>query len=140
MAITITDAGKNYRLDALLNSAEVGQVPAGHLGSTPQLRIYSGAPTGANAAAPAGLLATLTLPTTAFAAAASGAKAKTGTWSGTASAAGTAASFRLVKSDGTTTVLEGTVGQGAGDLSLDNTSIAGSQTITINTFSVTDGN
>jgi hypothetical protein len=36
--------------------------------------------------------------------------------------------------------MQGSVGQGTGDLSLDNTTISNGQTITINTFTLTDGN
>jgi hypothetical protein len=83
----------------------------------------------------------LNLPSDAFAAAASGAKAKSGTWNDTsADAAGTAAHFRLYKTDGSTCVLQGSVGQGSGDLSLDNTVLAVGQTVTITAFTLTDGN
>jgi hypothetical protein len=75
-----------------------------------------------------------------MAAAASGAKAKSGTWSATASATGTAAHFRLYDSGGSTCKIQGTVGAGSGDLSLDNTSITSGQTVTISTFTLTDGN
>ena len=63
-----------------------------------------------------------------------------GTWSGSGSAAGTAASFRIKQS--TTWHLQGTItatGDG-GDMTLDNTSIASGQTINITTFTITDGN
>jgi hypothetical protein len=78
-----------------------------------------------------------------MAAAASGAKAKTGTWQETsADAAGTAAHFRLYASDGTTAHLQGSVTAtgGGGDLTLDNTSIALAQVVTITGFTLTDGN
>ena len=42
--------------------------------------------------------------------------------------------------DNTTCIMQGSIGMGSGDLSLDNTSIANGQTITINTFSLTDAN
>mgnify|MGYP000494027997 CR=1 FL=1 len=78
-----------------------------------------------------------------MAAASSGSKAKTGTWEDTsADATGTAAHFRLYASDGTTCHAQGTVTAtgGGGDLTLDNTSIASGQSITINTFSITAAN
>lgn len=76
-----------------------------------------------------------------MAAAASGSKAKLGTWQDTvADATGTAAHFRIYKSDGTTCQIQGTVGQGTGDLSLDNTSIVAGQSVTITAFTLTDGN
>src|SRR5574341_1391997 len=78
-------------------------------------------------------------------AAASGSKAKSGTWQDTsADATGTAAHFRVFNSqvtkDGTTCFMQGSVGQGSGDLSLDNTAIGAGQQVTINTFTLTSGN
>ena len=73
-------------------------------------------------------------------AASSGAVAKAGTWQdASADATGTAAHFRLYKTDGTTCIMQGTVGQGSGDLSLDNTSIVAGQQVTVNTFTLTAG-
>jgi hypothetical protein len=70
--------------------------------------------------------------------------AKTGTWSAAASAGATAGHFRLYNSvatmDGTTCFMQGSVGQGSGDLSLDNNVIANGQTVTINTFTINDNN
>jgi hypothetical protein len=75
-----------------------------------------------------------------MAAAAAGSKALAGTWSGTASGTGTAASFRLKDNAGTTCHAQGTVGLGSGDLSLDNTSIVAGQSISIATFTLTAAN
>jgi hypothetical protein len=82
-----------------------------------------------------------------MAAAASGSKAKSNTWEDTsADATGTAAHFRVYNSqvtkDGTTCFLQGTVTAtgGGGDMTLDNVSIASGQTVTITTFTLTDGN
>jgi hypothetical protein len=36
--------------------------------------------------------------------------------------------------------MQGTVGQGSGDLSLDNTVVADGQTITVTAFTITDAN
>ena len=57
-----------------------------------------------------------------------------------ANASGTAAHFRLHDSGGTVCHMQGSVGLGAGDLSLDNNVIVAGQPITINTFTLTDGN
>jgi len=59
-----------------------------------------------------------------------------------ADAAGTAAHFRLYASDGTTCHLQGTVTAtgGGGDLTLDNTSIASAQVVTITSFGWTEPN
>jgi hypothetical protein len=67
-------------------------------------------------------------------------KAKSGSWSASASGAGVAASFRVYDTPGTTCHMQGAVGQGSGDLSLDNTNIASGQTVTVNTFQLTAGN
>ena len=111
------------------------------VGTTAVLKLFSGS-VAANCAAanPTGLLATLTLPSDWCTASSSGVTSKNGTWSGTGSGAGTAASYRLYASDGTTCHEQGTVGQGSGDLSLDNTVIAVSQAITITQWDRTAGN
>jgi hypothetical protein len=66
-----------------------------------------------------------------------------GEWVDTAAdATGTAGHFRIYASDGTTCHLQGTItmtGEG-GDMTLDNTSIAVGQSITITSFTLTDGN
>lgn len=83
------------------------------------------------------VLATITLPADAFAAAASGSAAKLGTWSATASATGTATWFRLSNSGGTE-FIDGdiTATSGGGDLELDSTSITSGQTVTVSSFSI----
>lgn len=111
------------------------------------LQIRSGAAPGPNAAVTGTLLASITLPADAFAAASTGACAKAGTWQdASADAAGTAAHFRIAQSGdaggatGTTDErIEGTVTAtgGGGDLELDNVVIAAAQTVTITSFTVT---
>ena len=116
------------------------------IGATAVLKIYdltAGAPANCAASITGTVLATMTLPSDWMAAAASGAKAKSGTWQdASADAAGTADFFRLFASDGTTCHLQGTVtatGSG-GDLTLDNTSIASAQVVTITSFGWTEPN
>jgi hypothetical protein len=78
-----------------------------------------------------------------MAAAASGSKAKSGTWEDlTADATGTAAHFRVYDSGGTVCGIQGTVTAtgGGGDMTLDNTSIASGQQVTVTTFTLTDAN
>ena len=107
------------------------------IGATAVLKIFSGAePANCAAADPTGLLATLTLPSDWMNAASAGAKTKLGTWSATASGTGTAASWRLYASDGTTCGIQGNMT----DMTLDNTSIASGQVVTVNTFTITAGN
>jgi len=131
MAIQLAVSTRNARLDAIETD----------IGTDPVLKIRTGAQPADCAAADSGtVLATLTLPTDWMAAAASGSKAKSGTWQdASADASGTAAHFRIYTSGGTCK-LQGSVGQGSGDLSLDNTNIASGQSITITAFTLTDGN
>lgn len=129
MAIQLSVGARNGLLDAIETEG----------GTSAILRIRTGAPPADCAAADTGtVLATLNLPADYMAAAAAGAKAKSGTWQDTsADAAGTAAHFRIYKSDGVTCFLQGTVGQGSGDLSLDNNVLAVGQTVTITAFTLT---
>lgn len=133
MTVQASVAVRNAMLDAIETA----------IGTAPQLRFYTGSmPANAAAAATGTLLATLTLPSDWLANAASGAKAKSGTWSGTGAAAGTAGYFRIYDSTGTTCHFQGTVTLtgGGGDMTLDNTSIAVSQAVTVNTFNLTGSN
>jgi hypothetical protein len=132
MAVQLSVAARNARLDAIETEG----------GTSAILKIRTGAQPADCAAADSGtVLATLNLPSDYLAAASGGSKAKSGTWQdASADATGTAAHFRLYKSDGVTCFLQGSVGQGSGDLSLDNTSIVAGQTITITGFTLTDGN
>lgn len=132
MALQFATTVRNARLDAIETDTGVSAV----------LKIRSGAaPADCGTADSGTVLATLTLPSDWMAAAASGQKAKSGTWQDTvADATGTAAHFRIYKSDGITCQIQGTVGQGSGDLSLDNTAIVAGQTVTITAFTLTDGN
>ncbi len=133
MALQLSTAVRNARLDAI----EVT------VGATAKLKMFTGT-VAANCAAsdPAGTLCTLTLPSDWMNAASSGGKTLLGTWTGTASGTGSAASFRLYANDGTTCGMQGTVTVtgGGGDLTLDNVSIASGQTINITTYTLTDGN
>jgi len=58
-----------------------------------------------------------------------------------ADATGTAAHFRIYASDGTTVHMQGTITAtgGGGDMTLDNTSIASGQTVTITSFTISAG-
>lgn len=119
----------NNLANALLDRFDT-EFPAGAI-----LEIRSGAGPGAENAATGTLLASITLPATPWAAASAGSKAKSGTWQDTsADGTGTAAHYRL-KNAADTRRIDGTVGQGTGDLSLDNTSIVVGQTVTVNSFS-----
>lgn len=134
MAIQLSVAARNARLDAFETAA----------GTTAILRIRTGAQPATCATADSGtILSAMTLPSDYLAAAASGAKAKSGTWEDAAAdAAGTAAHFRIYDSAGTTCHLQGSVSAtgGGGDLELNNVVIAVGQTVTITGFTLTDGN
>jgi hypothetical protein len=133
MAIQLSVTVRNGRLDSL----------EGSVGTAPKLQIRTGAPPANCAAADAGtLLAEIDLPADWMAAAAGGSKSKLGTWSAVAVGAGTAGHFRVKDTSGTTTHVQGTVTitAGGGDMTVDNTNIAIGQTVTVNTFTLTDGN
>ena len=134
MTVQLSVAVRNARLDAIETT----------IGTSAVLRIRSGAPPADCATADSGtVLAEMTLPSDYMAAAASGSKAKSGTWEdASANAAGTAGHFRMYDSAGTTCHTQGTVTGtgGGGDMELDNTSIASGQQVTITTYAYTDGN
>lgn len=134
MAIQLSTSARNARLDAIESTTGVSAI----------LRIRTGAaPANCGAADSGTVLAEMTLPSDWMAAAASGSKAKSGTWEdAAANATGTAAHFRIYDSAGTTCHLQGTVSGtgGGGDMELNNTSIATGQQVTITTFALTDGN
>ncbi len=107
------------------------------LGASASLKIFTGAvPANCAAGDPAGLLVTITLPNPPFAAANAGGMVLSGTWSASASGAGTAASYRMYDSS-SVCQQQGNV---TTDLVLNNTSIAVGQTVTITTYTLTAGN
>jgi hypothetical protein len=134
MALQYSVAVRHARLDAV----EVT------VGASAILEIRTGAPPANCAAADTGtLLASCALPADWMAAAASGAKAKSGTWEDTsANAAGTAGHFRIKDSTGTTCHIQGTVTAtgGGGDMEAVNTSFAVGQSFSVSGFSLTAAN
>lgn len=132
MAIQLSTTVRNAQLDAIEST----------IGTSPLLKIRSGAAPADCATADAGtVLATLTLPSDWMAAASSGSKAKSGTWQDTsADATGTAAHFRIYDSTGTTCHLQGTCGVGTGDMQLDSTSFTTGQSFTITAFTLSAAN
>lgn len=137
MALQQSVAVRNARLDAIETT----------VGTAPILELRSGAVPANCAAADTGtMLCSITLPADWLAAAASGAKAKAGTWSGTGHAnagAGTnVGHFRVKDSTGTTCHLQGTVTGtgGGGDMTMDNVSVAQSQAVTVNSFTINAAN
>ncbi len=134
MATQLSVAVRNARLDAIETAIGVSAI----------MKIRTGAQPASCATADAGtVLATLNLPSDWLAAAASGVKAKSGTWEdASADAGGTAAHFRIYASDGVTCHLQGSVTAtgGGGDLTVDNVVFAAAQQFAVTAFSLTDGN
>lgn len=134
MSLQYSVAVRNAKLDAVETA----------IGASAILKIRTGAAPATCATADSGtVLATLNLPADYMAAAASGSKAKSGTWEdASADAAGTAAHFRLYASDGTTCHAQGTVTAtgGGGDMTVDNVVFAAGQAFTITSFTLTAGN
>ncbi len=131
MALQFSTSVRNAMLDAIETTVS----------TAPTLEIRTGSVPATCATAASGtVLATMTLPSDWMAAASGGSKALSGTWSDTsADATGTAAHYRI--NQGATCHMQGTVTAtgGGGDLTLDNTSIASGQTVTITSFSITQG-
>jgi hypothetical protein len=137
MTVQLSVAVRNARLDAIETTA----------GTSPKLRLYSGAAPANCAAARTGtLICEIALPSDWAANAASGSKALAGTWSGTgAAAAGTGTTvghFALMDNAGTTCHMQGsvTVTGSGGDLTLDNASVAQNQAVNITSWTLTDAN
>jgi hypothetical protein len=120
MAITLETVARNAACDAVVDLADAG-TGAGIL------RIRAGSTT----------LCDIELSDPAFGAASNGVATASGLpLSGTAVASGTADNYQVLDSaEGLK--WSGTVGQGSGDLSLDNTSIASSQTVNITSWTHT---
>lgn len=131
MALQFSTTYRNALLDQLETT----------VGASAILEVRSGAAPANCAAADTGtLLASITLPADWMAAAASGSKAKAGTWQdASADATGTAAHFRLKDSTGVTVHMQGTITAtgGGGDLTVDNTSFATGQAFTVSSFTLT---
>ena len=122
-------ARRNAMLDNCLANANSGL-----------LRIYDGTqPTDADTALGAQvLLAELTMNATAFAAAAAGsASANAVTQDSSNNATGTATWFRLLKSDGTTAIMDGSVGTSGANCNLNSVSLVTGAATSVTSFTVT---
>lgn len=130
MALAYSTSIRNAMLDSITTAA----------GNAALLRIYDGTRPATGGAATT-LLAELTCGTP-FAAGASGGVLTLGsiTQDASANATGTATWFRIVKSDGTTHVLDGSVGTSGSDLNLTTTSIVATQPVSVTSFTITEGN
>ena len=109
MTVRINDALRNSQVD------NAGDTTA----NSGTIKFYTGAqPATADTAASGTLLATLSLPADAFAAAAAGSAAKSGTWQATVTVAGTAGWARMANA-GDTIRIDGDVGVAAEDYVFD---------------------
>lgn len=133
MAFQFSTTARNAALDAIETA----------IGTSAVLKIRTGTvPADCGTADAGSVLATLNLPSDWLAAASGGSKSKSGTWEDTsADAAGTAGHFRIYATDGTTCHMQGTITAtgGGGDMTLDNTSIASGQQVTITSFTISAG-
>lgn len=126
---SITTANRNRAADAVTARANSGS-----------LRIYDGTPPADANAALSGntLLASLPMSATAFAAAASGvATANAITADSSADASGTATFFRVLETDGTTVVFQGTVGVSGAELNLNSVSIVAGGNVSVTSLTYT---
>jgi hypothetical protein len=133
MSLQYSVAVRNAQLDVVESTT----------GVSAKLQFWTGAaPANCAAAATGTKLVEMALPSDWMNAASAGSKTLLGTWSGTGLAAGTAGYFRIVDSTGATCHVQGTITAtgGGGDLTLDNTSIATSQTVNENSFTLNAAN
>jgi hypothetical protein len=130
VTLAFASAIRNAWLDAITTAA----------GASGKLRIYNGSRP-ATGGTPTTLLAELTLNAT-FAPGASGGVLTLNaiTNDSSADAAGTATWFRIVKSDGTTHVLDGDLGTSGSDLNLNTTTIAAGGPVAVSSFTITAPN
>lgn len=111
----------------------------GSVSNAGKLRIYSGTvPTNADTALSGNtLLAELTMNADAFPAASSHLlTANAITADSAADATGTATFFRLLQSDGSTVLLQGTCGTSAADMILNTTSIVSGANVSVSSFTI----
>lgn len=126
--------------NAILNAIE------NQVGTAPTLEIRSGSmPANCAAVATGSVLVQSAVPSDWLGAAAAGVKSKAGTWAFTALsniATTNAGYFRINLGSPSDCQIQGTITAtgGGGDMTLDNISIAASQSVTVNTFTLTAGN
>jgi len=133
MPLKLSVSVRNARLSAIETN----------IGASPVVKLRTGAsPTNITDADSGDVLATITCPGDWLLGPSAGSTTMSGTWSTSAEGTGTAGHFRLYASNGTTQHMQGnvTLTGGGGDMTVDNTSISASQTVTVTTFNLTDGN
>lgn len=133
MAVQLSEAVRNGRLNQVESVA----------GTAAKLYLRTGTqPANCGAADSGSLLVTMDLPSDWMNDASGGQKTKLGTWTGTATGAGTIGHFRIKDSTGTTCHVQGsvTVTAGGGDMTVDNTSVEVDQVVNVTLFTLTDAN
>jgi hypothetical protein len=112
-----------------------------YAGTGSLIKLYTGTqPANANTALSGNtLLVTLTIAG-AFGTDSNGTLTFSTVTNGTAVASGTATFFRIYKSDGTTVVLDGSVGTSSADLVLNTTTVATNDTVAISSGTIVRGN
>jgi hypothetical protein len=112
-----------------------------YAGSAAIIKIYSGTqPVNANTAISSQTLLVSLNVSGSFGTDSNGTITMSSVTSATAVATGTASFFRITKSDGTTVVMDGSVGTSSADMILDNTSIATGQTVSITSGTIIRAN
>jgi hypothetical protein len=129
MTIGLATLQRNAMLDAITTFA----------GASPLLRIYDGTrpATGGTAT---NKLAELPCSAALAAASSGGVLTFNAVTSAAAALSGTATWFRLVKADGTTVVLDGSVATSGADLNLNSTAISAGATVSVTSGAITAGN
>lgn len=131
MALQYSLPVNNARLDAVEST----------IGVSALLKLYTGAvPANCATVASGTILASIALPSDWMNGASAASKTKLGTWSGAASATGTAGYFRITDTAGTTVGLQGTAGMSGTDMILDNSSLASTQVVTVSSFTLNAAN
>ena len=129
MAIGMVTGLRNSRLDAITTFA----------GTNCKLRIYNGTQPATGGTATT-LLAELICNATFAPAASSAVLTLNAIANGTAAATGTATWARILKTDGTTIVLDCTVGTSGADINLNTTSIVINATVSVTSATITESN
>jgi len=112
-----------------------------YAGSGSIIRLYDGTqPTNANTAISTQTLLVSLVVSGSFGTDSNGTITLGSVTSGTAVASSTATFFRIVKSDGTTVVMDGSVGTSGADMNLNSTTISSGQTVAITAGTIIRGN
>jgi len=112
-----------------------------YAGSGSIIRLYDGTqPTNANTAISTQTLIVSLVVSSSFGTDSNGSITLGTVTNGTAVASSTATFFRIVKADGTTVVMDGSVGTSGADMNLNSTTISSGQTVAITAGTIIRGN